>query len=116
MGGKPEAMAIPRHSGSAIKNTKKPESKSLRQFSSKPGSPVLGRAAIDGWDMGFLGNVRKATIEPETCHFVEARNHKAWRVDRRGITTGSVDLPAGFNQPTWLISTVCRQQARDVTD
>jgi hypothetical protein len=32
-GGKPEAIATPRLNGNAIKNTKKPERKSTRQFS-----------------------------------------------------------------------------------
>jgi hypothetical protein len=42
MGGKPEAIAIPKQSGSAIKKTKNPDNKSLRQFSISPATPVLG--------------------------------------------------------------------------
>jgi hypothetical protein len=42
MGGKPEAIAIPKQSGSAIKKTRKPDNKSLRQFSISPATPVLG--------------------------------------------------------------------------
>jgi hypothetical protein len=41
-GGNPEAMAIPKHNGKAIRNTKKPACMSLRQFSFKPSKPVLG--------------------------------------------------------------------------
>jgi hypothetical protein len=43
-GGNPEAIEMPKHKGKAIKNTKKPDSKSLRQFSFKPAKPVLGNA------------------------------------------------------------------------
>ena len=35
-GGKPDAIDMPRQSGSAIRNTKKPDSRSLRQFSFNP--------------------------------------------------------------------------------
>ena len=47
VGGKPDAMEMPKHSGRAIKNTKKPDNKSLRQFSFKPAMPVLGRALTE---------------------------------------------------------------------
>ena len=43
-GGNPEAIEMPKHNGKAIKNTKKPDSKSLRQFSFKPAKPALGNA------------------------------------------------------------------------
>jgi hypothetical protein len=46
-GGKPEATDIPRHSGKAIRKTKKPACKSLRQFSFKPAKPVFGMADRD---------------------------------------------------------------------
>ncbi|SMG66464.1 hypothetical protein BMETH_603_0 [methanotrophic bacterial endosymbiont of Bathymodiolus sp.] len=42
-GGKPEPIAIPKDKGSAIRKTKKPACKSLRQFSFKPSIPSLGR-------------------------------------------------------------------------
>jgi hypothetical protein len=45
IGGNPDAIAIPKHSGRAIKNTKNPANKSLRQFSIRPGRPVLGIAS-----------------------------------------------------------------------
>lgn len=41
-GGNPEAIEMPRHKGKAIRKTKKPESKSLRQFSFNPANPVFG--------------------------------------------------------------------------
>ena len=43
-GGKPEATDIPRQSGKAIRKTRKPDVKSLRQFSCRPAMPVLGVA------------------------------------------------------------------------
>jgi hypothetical protein len=42
IGGKPDAMAMPRHKGKAIKKTRNPDSKSLRQCSTNPWIPVLG--------------------------------------------------------------------------
>jgi hypothetical protein len=59
MGGKPEAMAMPRHSGSAIKNTRNPDNKSLRQFSIRPGIPTLGNSREDEVDMIFLSSQGK---------------------------------------------------------
>jgi hypothetical protein len=47
IGGKPEAMAMPRHSGKAMRKTRKPEARSARQFSINPGRPVLGMAGVD---------------------------------------------------------------------
>jgi hypothetical protein len=41
-GGNPEAIDIPRHNGKAIRKTKKPDSKSLRQFCFNPARPILG--------------------------------------------------------------------------
>ncbi|MEY3191127.1 MAG: hypothetical protein RIS10_1244, partial [Pseudomonadota bacterium] len=35
-------IEMPRHKGKAIRKTKKPESKSLRQFSFNPANPVFG--------------------------------------------------------------------------
>jgi hypothetical protein len=46
-GGKPEAIEMPRHKGKAIRKTKKPESRSLRQFSFNPASPVFGNKDIE---------------------------------------------------------------------
>jgi hypothetical protein len=42
MGGNPEATEMPRHRGSAIKNTKKPADMSWRQFVFKSAGLVLG--------------------------------------------------------------------------
>ena len=44
IGGKPEAIAIPRQSGNAIKKIRKPDNKSFRQFSIRPAMPVFGTA------------------------------------------------------------------------
>jgi hypothetical protein len=41
-------METPRHKGRAIRKTRKPDSKSLRQFSFKPARPVFGIADRDG--------------------------------------------------------------------
>jgi hypothetical protein len=65
IGGKPDAIAIPRHNGKAIRNTKKPDSKSLRQFSTKPGRPVLGKQRGDELDMDYLVQHRKNQIHAE---------------------------------------------------
>jgi hypothetical protein len=46
-GGKPEAIDIPRHSGNAIRKTRNPDSKSLRQFSFNPARPVLGNTGSE---------------------------------------------------------------------
>jgi hypothetical protein len=46
-GGKPEAIAMPKHKGKAIKKTKKPESKSPRQCAFKPAKPVAGKVAFE---------------------------------------------------------------------
>lgn len=46
-GGNPEAAEIPRDKGKAIRKTKNPDCKSLRQFSFNPTKPVLG---------GFIGD------------------------------------------------------------
>ena len=43
IGGKPEAIAIPRLKGRAIKKTIKPEIRSSRQFVFSPAMPVAGR-------------------------------------------------------------------------
>ena len=53
IGGKPDAIAIPRHRGKAIKKTRKPDNKSARQFSFRPGMPFLGNAR-DGFDIFSL--------------------------------------------------------------
>jgi hypothetical protein len=45
-GGKPEAIEIPKHKGMAIKKTKNPANKSLRQLSFKPAKPILGNALV----------------------------------------------------------------------
>lgn len=45
-GGKPDAIEIPKHKGIAIKKTKKPANKSLRQLSFKPAKPVLGNVLV----------------------------------------------------------------------
>ena len=45
-GGKPDAIEIPRQSGNAIKNTKKPDNKSLRQCATSPAKPVLGTSTV----------------------------------------------------------------------
>jgi hypothetical protein len=42
MGGNPEATEMPRHRGSAIKNTKKPADMSWRQFDFKSAGVALG--------------------------------------------------------------------------
>lgn len=43
MGGKPEAMAMPKHRGKAMRNTRKPDVRSDFQFSARPDKPVLGK-------------------------------------------------------------------------
>jgi hypothetical protein len=53
-GGKPEATDIPRHRGKAIRNTRNPDCKSLRQFSFKPARPVWGIAERDGFFIKVL--------------------------------------------------------------
>jgi hypothetical protein len=68
MGGNPDAIAMPKHSGRAIKNTKKPESRSLRQFSISPGSPDFGTMLEDELGMGFLKKLRKTLVQREACH------------------------------------------------
>ena len=45
MGGMPEARAIPRLSGSAIRKTTKPATASVFQFWTRPGSPSFGVAS-----------------------------------------------------------------------
>jgi hypothetical protein len=42
-GGNPDAIEIPKHNGIAMRNTKKPDNRSARQFSFKPANPVLGK-------------------------------------------------------------------------
>jgi hypothetical protein len=43
-GGNPDAIETPRHKGKAIRNTRNPDCKSLRQLSFKPAKPVWGIA------------------------------------------------------------------------
>jgi hypothetical protein len=43
-GGKPEAIEIPRDNGKAIRKTRKPDNRSLDQFSFRPAMPVFGIA------------------------------------------------------------------------
>jgi hypothetical protein len=50
-GGNPEAIDMPRHKGKAIRKTKNPDSKSVRQFSINPGMPVLGNT---NWDTSLI--------------------------------------------------------------
>jgi hypothetical protein len=47
-GGKLEATDMPRHSGKAIRKTRNPDCKSVRQFSFKPARPVWGITDRDG--------------------------------------------------------------------
>ncbi len=47
-GGNPEAMDTPKHNGKAIRKTRNPDCKSLRQFSFKPARPVWGIVEKDG--------------------------------------------------------------------
>jgi hypothetical protein len=58
IGGKPEAIAMPRQRGKAIKKTRNPDNKSARQFSFRPGMPVFGKAR-EGLDMFSLVNLWK---------------------------------------------------------
>jgi hypothetical protein len=51
IGGVPEAKAIPKQRGRAIRNTKKPESTSLFQFWTNPAIPSLGTSM---WVVGLL--------------------------------------------------------------
>ena len=44
MGGTPEAIAIPRHKGRAIRETEKPEMTSFRKCRFNPASPVEGNS------------------------------------------------------------------------
>jgi hypothetical protein len=50
-GGNPDAIDMPRHNGNAIRKTKKPDNKSVRQFSINPGKPVLGNT---DWDISLI--------------------------------------------------------------
>jgi hypothetical protein len=59
--GNPEAAEIPKQRGRAIKNTRKPESRSDLQFSDRPGRPVLGTEfdwlAIEKSFISFTSNL-----------------------------------------------------------
>jgi hypothetical protein len=72
MGGKPEAIAIPKQSGSAIKKTKNPDNKSLRQFSISPAIPILG-TRIEVCICMTNPLEGKTIIKLKTCHFTYAR-------------------------------------------
>jgi hypothetical protein len=56
MGGKPDATAIPRHKGKAIKKTKKPADKSVRQWLKKQLKPrVVSRLEAEVFFICFNG-------------------------------------------------------------
>ena len=68
-GGKPEAIEIPKHSGNAIRKTRKPESKSFRQCAFKPAKPVAGKNAVA---LSFIKisfySKKLFSIKRLTCH------------------------------------------------
>jgi hypothetical protein len=53
-GGNPDAIETPRHKGKAIRNTRNPDCKSLRQFSFKPARPVFGKVDRESLFIQFL--------------------------------------------------------------
>jgi hypothetical protein len=61
MGGKPDALAMPKHKGKAIRETKKPEIMSLRPYFFRAAKPSTGfsRTRFGDEEGVFMGGVKQ---------------------------------------------------------